>query len=127
MKKTIFFLTFTIFSASAFAQVKESTKLKKDSAGNVVRVRTIIVEERVPDTLVILFQIKQIDVEMDTLKSRRKRLVQELKDWKKAKDGPPGSNPNSAPRSEDTTPNTPISVPNPDANKPPTKPKKKNR
>lgn len=127
MKKTIFFLTFTLFAAVAFAQVKESSRLLKDSAGNIIKVRTITIEEPIRDTLVILFQIKQLDVEMDTLKARRKRLVQEVKDWKKAKDGPPGSNPNNAPRNEDATPTTPISVPNPDANKPPVKPKKKNR
>ena len=111
MKKHIIFLFFSLFAAVAFAQgggVKESSRIRKDSAGRIYRERTIVVPEFLPDTSIIKFQIGQIDIEMDTLKARRKRLVQEIKDWKKGKDGPPGTAPNSAPRSEENTPIPPV-------------------
>ena len=129
MKKYIIFLLFSLWAVCAFSQsgVKETSRIKKDSSGRIYRERTIVEQIPLPDTNILKFQIRQIEIELDTLKERRKRLLQDIKDWKKAKDNPPGAAPKNAPRSEDTAPATPISVPNPAANKPPVKEKKKKK
>lgn len=129
MKKVIILAFLSLCAIAAGAQpVKESTKLKKDTFG-VYRERTIISKEYVRDTSIIVDQIRRIQVEIDTLQSRLKRLRQDLKDWKKANDGP--VTPGSAPRSEDSAPadNKPVQVApqNPAANMPPAKPKSKSK
>jgi TolA-binding protein len=128
MKKVIILALLSLYAIAAGAQpVKESTKLKKDTFG-VYRERTIISKEYVRDTSIIVDQIRRIQVEIDTLQSRLKRLRQDLKDWKKANDGP--VTPGSAPRSEDNAPaDKPVKVApqNPAANQPPAKPKSKSK
>jgi TolA-binding protein len=128
MKKVIILALLSLCAIAAGAQpVKESTKLKKDTVG-VYRERTIVVKEYIPDTAIVKDQIQRMQVEIDTLQSRIKKLRQEIKDWKKANDGP--VTPGSAPSSEDNAPaDKPVKVApqNPAANMPPEKPKSKSK
>jgi hypothetical protein len=102
MKKTIILFLYLVLGFSAFSQQPmERTQIKRDSIG-VYRQRIVVVNERLPDTAIILQQIRRMQVEIDTLQSRIKQARQELKDWRKAASGP--ITPGSSPRSEDQSP-----------------------